>query len=85
MPVKFTIYGKKDCQNCIAAKSILDAKGLPYSYFSIPEDLSREELAEIFVDGYNVIPRSFPQIETGKAYIGGLQQLVEFLKETKGD
>ena len=85
MPVKFIIYGKKDCQNCIAAKSILDAKGLSYNYFSIPEDLSREKLAEIFVDSYNVIPRSFPQIETGDVYVGGLQQLVEFLKETKGD
>ena len=49
MPVKFIIYGKKDCQNCVAAKSILDAKGLPYNYFSIPEDLSREDLAKILM------------------------------------
>lgn len=88
--MQFNIYGKQDCPHCVAAKAILDQKGFEYSYRSVPEDLSREEFTAILSGDYNIIPRSFPQIEVNHdhtindwEYVGGFQQLVEFLKQNK--
>lgn len=64
------IYGKDGCGNCVAAKNLLDSKGIPYEYLHLGADFTIEELKE-------VAPRaaSFPQVFVDGVNIGGFDQL----------
>ena len=64
------IYGKDGCGNCVAAKNLLDAKGIPYEYLHLGADFTIEELRA-------VAPRaaSFPQVFLDGVAIGGFDQL----------
>ena len=69
--MKITIYSTTWCPSCIAAKKLLDAKGLSYEEINIEEEnISREQLSEI-TGGHTV-----PQIVINKKTIGGFDGLL---------
>ena len=65
------IYSTFWCPSCVAAKQLLDQKGLTYEEINIEKiDMSREQLAEI-TGGMKV-----PQIVVNGTNIGGFDQLM---------
>lgn len=64
------VYGTKFCPYCVAARRLLDAKGVDYEYKAVDNDLDLRE---------NVMKRSgqrtVPQIWIGEQHIGGFTDL----------
>ena len=72
------IYSTNWWGSCIAAKKLLDDKGLSYEEINIEEaNISREKLIQL-TGGYTV-----PQIIINDEAIGGLDQLLILNKEGK--
>ena len=68
------IYGKDNCDYCIAAKKLCEERGVEYTYYFINEDISIEDFVKKFPD-----KRTIPQITKDDKYVGGysdLQQLI---------
>ena len=73
---EFVVYGKPKCQFCVKAKTLLESKGLAYTYVEIGRDIS---LGEFFhVIGEEV--RTVPQIMVDKHLIGDYNSLIRYLK-----
>jgi glutaredoxin 3 len=69
------IYSKNGCGYCVAAKRLLESKGITYEEYNMslqPE--KREELLEA-VNALGVVPRTVPQIWLNNKYIGGFDEL----------
>jgi glutaredoxin len=71
------IYGKSQCPHCDAAKRLCEIRELPFKYFQLDTDFTREEVLEMFPGA-----RTFPQIKVSGKSIGGKDQLVTYLEET---
>lgn len=79
---KITIYGKSGCAGCDQAKAFLERRLIPYEYVNI------QTLAHSGDDGLkeanNVISesgmKSVPIIKVGDIYIGGLYQLMAYIR-----
>jgi glutaredoxin 3 len=71
------IYGKPACPYCDRAKLICEQRSLPYQYFQLGTDFTRDELLEMFPTA-----RTFPQIKVSGKPIGGSEQLSSYLEET---
>jgi len=72
------IYGKTQCPYCDKAKALCDREGYDYTYKSLGEDFTREEMMESFPTA-----RTFPQIRIDGDAIGGYDQLWSWhLKES---
>tara|TARA_R110000803_G_scaffold20442_2_gene52618 strand:+ start:2648 stop:2878 length:231 start_codon:yes stop_codon:yes gene_type:complete len=67
------IYGKPNCPFCDMAKQLCEREGLTYTYKSLGEDFTREEMIEKFPDA-----RTFPQIIIDGEYCGGYTELNEW-------
>jgi len=70
----YLIISKEDCPHCKQAKALLEQADLEYIEYKIGVTITREEALEI-VPG----ARSVPQIFNQKEYIGGYNDLVEYL------
>lgn len=69
------IYGKADCGQCNDVKNVLDARSVPYTYYQLDRDYTKEELLARFPTA-----RMFPQIAVdGVRLTGGLKQLQTML------
>lgn len=69
----YLVYGKENCPFCTAAKDLLTAKALPFTYLTLGVDYTREELIDKCAP---VIPRTVPQIFDGyDSLIGGFTEL----------
>ena len=66
------IYGKDNCVYCESAKRFCKSKVLPYTYYKLGVDFTREELLEMFPDA-----RTFPQIKIDGQPIGGWAEFKE--------
>lgn len=79
-----TIYGRPSCGYCDMAKTVCENAGLQYRYVDmIAEQVSVQTLCEIV--GADV--RSVPQIFVDDKYIGGFNELRQFVldnRENKG-
>jgi glutaredoxin len=71
------IYGKPACPHCETAKRLCEMRELPFKYFQLDTDFTREEVLEMFPGA-----RTFPQIKVSGKSIGGKDQLVTYLEET---
>ena len=71
------IYGKPACPFCDMAKALCETRKLPFKYFQLDTDFTREEVLEMFPGA-----RTFPQIKVNGTSIGGKDQLVTYLEET---
>jgi glutaredoxin len=66
------VYGSPTCGYCRRAKSLLEAKGIPYREFIVGEDISGEELTKKIGKPALTVPQIFLDGE----YIGGYTALV---------
>ncbi len=75
----FEIYSKDNCPHCRRAVSYLINGNHSFDELKLDEDFTREELFELFPQA-----KTFPQIQLidsndEKSYIGGADQLQQFL------
>lgn len=75
--MKIEVYGRNEppCTYCEQTKALLNAKGLEYSYFAIGENVTKDELLEIFPGA-----RTVPQILIDGKAIGGFTELKKFIQ-----
>ncbi len=68
------IYSKPNCGYCTRAKSLLEARNLPFTEYKLDVDYTREFIVEKY-------PRAmtFPVVVLDGFHIGGFDQLVEAL------
>ena len=71
------IYGKPACPFCDRAKALCESRNLPYKYYQLDTDFTREEVLEMFPGA-----RTFPQIKVHGRKIGGFDKLPSYLEET---
>lgn len=75
---RYTIFGRQGCGFCLQAKTVLEQKGLSFSYVDIHEEgISQGDLAKTI--GRPV--RTVPQIFHGQDYVGGYTELLAYLHE----
>ena len=72
---KITIYSSKICPYCLAAKRLLEEKGLKFTEISVDGKPEIREKLRILVDGKT----SVPQIFFDKKLIGGYDDLAEII------
>ena len=71
------IYGKPQCPFCDQAKALCETRKLPFKYFQLDVDFTRDEVLEMFPGA-----RTFPQIKVHGTKIGGYDKLPTYLEET---
>jgi glutaredoxin 3 len=69
------IWSKYHCPYCDQAKSFLKNKGIDFEERKIGDGWTKEDLLEALPSA-----KSVPQIFIDDKYIGGFQNLVEYLK-----
>jgi len=73
--MKAEVYSKNGCGYCVAAKNLLEMKGVETVEYNFQLDpAKREELFER-AQKENVVPRTAPHIWLDGNYIGGYEQL----------
>jgi len=75
--MKAEIYSKPNCKFCVAAKELLERRGIEYVELQAPDHL--ETLMERIDAAGQPRPRTVPQIFLDGAYIGGYDRLAEQL------
>ncbi|MCB1354354.1 MAG: glutaredoxin 3 [Rhodobacteraceae bacterium] len=66
-----TIYTTPTCGYCMAAKRLLDRKGVPFTEIDVAGDPElRREMMERASGGYTV-----PQIFVGETHVGGFDEM----------
>ena len=80
--VAVQIYTKATCPYCVAAKQLLERKGVNYQEFNVLT-LSQDELDSLNVRTNNY--RTVPRIFIGDAFIGGFDNLNKLEKDGKLD
>lgn len=73
--MNIVIWTTNTCSWCVKAKELLNSYSLSYSEKIIGVNTTKEELKQILPDAKTV-----PQIFINKRYIGGYEQLVEYLE-----
>jgi len=76
------IYSKDGCGFCVAAKNLLDQKGISYVEYNLSNqpDKKTELLEAAALE--NIVPRTVPQIWLNNKYIGGYDKLALFFSES---
>ena len=74
--MNITMYTKANCPNCVAAKSLLESKGLKYADVDIEIGDRLGNLLKEFPDA-----RQMPQIFINDQRVGGLAGLQAALKQ----
>ena len=74
--MNITIYTKSNCPNCVAAKMLLDSKGLDYTQIDLDDPVRKLN----FLNAYPEV-RQMPQVFIGDQRVGGLAGLKDALKQ----
>ena len=75
---RFTIFGHQACGFCRQAKAVMETKELDFRYVDIHEEgISQADLAETVGRPVTTVP----QIFHGEEYVGGYQELMQYLQE----
>jgi glutaredoxin 3 len=77
--MNITIYTKTNCPNCVAAKHILQVRGIEYTEV----DIETGDRFANFVANYPEA-KQMPQIFIGDQRVGGLAGLQAALKQLEG-
>jgi len=73
------VYGKTNCNWCVAAKQLLNEKYVNYKYYSLGEDYDLNFIQENFPG-----VKTVPIIVVNGFRIGGYEDLKAYLEETAG-
>lgn len=76
----FTLYTRKDCRFCDAAKAILKWESLSFKEVEIDKDITREEVKSLY-PGADMLPI----VVYDGAYIGSYNDLLDFVNELRGN
>ena len=74
--MRFAVYTKSGCPNCVTAKALLKSKNLEHEEF----DMDNPVIREIFMEKYPEA-KQMPQIFINNQRVGGLAGLQAALKE----
>lgn len=75
---RYTIFGHQACGFCRQAKAVLESNELPFSYVDIHEEgISPADLAATVGKPVSTVP----QIFHGEEYVGGYQELMQYLEQ----
>ncbi len=73
---RFTVFGREGCGFCVRAKQLLEDKGYPLKYIDIhKEGISKADLEKTIGRPVETVP----QIFHGEEYVGGCQELEQYL------
>ena len=79
IPEDVTVYVTQTCPYCHAAKALLKSKGIPFKEVDVTgDDAMRERLVQMSGGRETV-----PQVFFGKMSVGGYEDLVEHLRESR--
>lgn len=77
--MKFTVYGKPNCQHCDMSKQLLTMREKDFEYLIVGQDYDLPELQDKVFTATQTMPREFPQIfvanDDVEMYVGGFTQL----------
>lgn len=76
------VYSKPSCPSCIKAKTLLDNLNVKYTVKELGKDVSSDELFETFDNLGIPRPRTAPQVFLKGTYVGGYEQLVDYVEST---
>lgn len=68
--MKIEIFSKANCPNCVAAKKLLESKGLGYAELDFDDESVRNVFTRLYPDA-----RQMPQIFIDNQRVGGLAGL----------
>lgn len=71
------VYSKPNCPYCVRTKALLETKGIAYQETAIGVEIDRDTLLEQFPEA-----RTAPIITVDGMFIGGFNELSEYLIET---
>lgn len=77
--MNITIYTKSNCPNCVAAKQLMQAKGIDYVEVDVELGSRWQNLLAEFPDA-----RQMPQVFINDQRVGGLAGLQAALKQLEG-
>ena len=75
-----TVYGKSNCPFCDLSKKLLEKNNYQVDYISLDDEDSRKEFYKRVSEELKGPVMSVPQIWIGKQYIGGYNNLAEYIK-----
>ena len=78
--MKVEIYGKTDCIWCDKTKILFDNLNIKYTFYTLNEDYTKEELQEKIPD-----VKTVPQIFVNNRLIGGYTEVTTHLEEVLSD
>ena len=81
-PEKFTVYSKDGCPDCKKAKALLSKQTMMYEELRIDDKSERMKLYQKIDKEEDIVVDTMPQIYYGDTYIGGFQEIQEYLKLT---
>ena len=73
------IYGKTECNWCVASRQLLNERGVNYKYYNLGDDYGVDFLRENFPG-----VKTVPIIVVNGFRIGGYEDLKSYLEETSG-
>lgn len=75
---RFTVFGHQACGFCRQAKEVLSSKDIDFRFIDIHEEgISKADLSKTVGRPVNTVP----QIFYGKDYVGGYQELTQYLQQ----
>jgi glutaredoxin 3 len=79
----FTIYSKSGCPNCLKAKALLNSKHLLLKVVNCDEYIleDKETFLSFITSLSNVEVKSFPIVFYDGKFIGGYNEITEFVEE----
>jgi glutaredoxin len=79
------VFGKEGCPHCMRAKELLEKAGIEHSYHDVVKNPAAlyEMLARVKPLIGPKTPVTVPQIWLDASYVGGADQLVQYLQERK--
>jgi Glutaredoxin and related proteins len=78
----FTVFGKENCPYCVKAKALLQSRMLEFTYKDVKEDeVFFMQMNTWVTEATGAPARTVPQIFVDKEYIGGHDDLVEYLNQ----
>ena len=88
--LNYTVFSKAGCGDCDKAKSLLEAKGVPFTVvpcdaWLVEEGGTRDKFlthARILMDSANA-PVRFPMIFHNRVYVGGYAALKRYLEDVE--
>lgn len=76
------VYSKPNCPSCVKAKAMLDKLNIQYEVKELGSDIQPQELFDLFESKGLPMPRTAPQIFLRGTYVGGYDQLAEYIEST---